>query len=80
MSLLWDGPPLRAVTDPSMEKRILRIARMAASGGEITALPRNLTAVFEYGQWWLNDREQHIKWAVLYCDPGEFCFHQITAE
>ena len=61
----------------AMERRVLRAAKDAARAGEIHAKPRNITTVFEHGQWWIEDRDSGAQWSA--CDTNRgFCFEQVT--
>jgi len=55
----------------AMEKRVLRAAHVQLH-------KRNLTAFFEHGQFWVEHLPSGAQWSVDDCQPGDFCFEQVT--
>lgn len=67
---------LRSTVDtPEMEQAVLSEARD-------TLERHNLTATFEHGHWWIEDKEDGAQWSVVDCETatGEeyFDFEQVT--
>ena len=58
----------------AVEKRVLIAARRQLIGYR----PRSLSAFYEHGQWWIEDRRTGAQWSVHDADPGEFGFEQVT--
>ena len=56
---------------PAMEKRVLHDARLVLG-------KRNLIAIFEHGQWWIEHRPSGAQWAVNDTNIGLFDFEQVS--
>ena len=71
----------------SMERRIRSVFRNSEQGyrfglhGESRlklARHRRVSADFEHGQWWITDLDTGSQWSVCDCEPGGFCFEQVS--
>ena len=61
--------------DPAFDEEELIGIAAGVLGREVD----NLTAIYEHGQWWIEDADTGAQWSV--CDtsgPDVFCFEQVT--
>ena len=67
---------LKTENPKTSERRIIRAAHA------ILGRRRPLSAVYEHGQWWIEDRDSGAQWSVVDAEGGRsvdgFDFEQVT--
>jgi hypothetical protein len=61
---------------PKIEAAVLRAVK-----AQLVNRARRLNefrAFFEHGQFWVEHLPSGAQWSVCDCEPGDFCFEQVT--